>query len=352
MSKLLINEPPLQVLPSLAEAIGLNEAIVLQQVHYLMNYAQFTFENKRWLYNTYEQWQSAVFRFWSTRTLQRIFSSLEDLGVIESTTKFNRNIMNKTKWYTINYENVERLSQVLMEERNGQYQAWAMVKPTIEPDVAEEWLSEQETPSALNDNVQTVTTSEETNNYRRRIRAQLKSAQETAAKVATADIVKNAQSSSFISSDFDEPFQLFWKAGLVKINEKKVKEAFIEHFYADWLHCSKDEHPFIADFPRTPQGYAEFLVKDIRYRLDVNQIGFKNLYPLTYICNCRWKDEFTKGHSLGSTANNKSRSQVIDSVSKSITFGGDWNNNEGWRRQMFFQNTKESTEQFPLISKE
>ena len=34
MSKLLINEHPLQVLPSLATKIGLNEAIVLQQIHY------------------------------------------------------------------------------------------------------------------------------------------------------------------------------------------------------------------------------------------------------------------------------------------------------------------------------
>lgn len=34
MSRLLINEPPLIVLPNLAILIGLNEAIVLQQVHY------------------------------------------------------------------------------------------------------------------------------------------------------------------------------------------------------------------------------------------------------------------------------------------------------------------------------
>jgi len=34
MSKLLIDEYPLQVLPSLAVIYGLNEAIILQQVHY------------------------------------------------------------------------------------------------------------------------------------------------------------------------------------------------------------------------------------------------------------------------------------------------------------------------------
>ena len=47
MSNLLTQEPPLQVLPSLAVAIGLNEAIVLQQVHYLLNYATTTKDDKK-----------------------------------------------------------------------------------------------------------------------------------------------------------------------------------------------------------------------------------------------------------------------------------------------------------------
>ena len=36
-SPLLINEHPLMVLPSLATAVGLNQAIVLQQVHYWLD---------------------------------------------------------------------------------------------------------------------------------------------------------------------------------------------------------------------------------------------------------------------------------------------------------------------------
>ena len=34
MSKLLINERPIMILPTLAVKIGLNESIMLQQVHY------------------------------------------------------------------------------------------------------------------------------------------------------------------------------------------------------------------------------------------------------------------------------------------------------------------------------
>lgn len=40
MSKLLINEPPLQVLPSFAQNIGLHEVIILQQVHYWVDMNQ------------------------------------------------------------------------------------------------------------------------------------------------------------------------------------------------------------------------------------------------------------------------------------------------------------------------
>lgn len=37
IGKLLIDDQPLQVLPSLAEAIGLNESLVLQQIHWLLS---------------------------------------------------------------------------------------------------------------------------------------------------------------------------------------------------------------------------------------------------------------------------------------------------------------------------
>ena len=39
--RLLIDEPPLMVLPSLAAVIGLNEAIMLQQIHYWLGLSTF-----------------------------------------------------------------------------------------------------------------------------------------------------------------------------------------------------------------------------------------------------------------------------------------------------------------------
>ncbi|HEX5501024.1 MAG TPA: hypothetical protein VFW96_00295, partial [Thermomicrobiales bacterium] len=101
-SPLLIAEPPLQALPTLARAIGLNEALVLQQVHYRLRHARHERDGRRWVYNTYEQWQEE-FPWWSIRTLKRIFHSLEERGLLLTAT-YNRSPLDRTKWYAVRYE--------------------------------------------------------------------------------------------------------------------------------------------------------------------------------------------------------------------------------------------------------
>lgn len=70
MSRLLIHDYPLMVSPRLAVAIGLNEAIVLQQLHYWLGTAGKERDGKRWIYNTQVEWQ-AQFPFWSLNTVRR-----------------------------------------------------------------------------------------------------------------------------------------------------------------------------------------------------------------------------------------------------------------------------------------
>lgn len=109
MSKLLIDDQPLQVLPALAEAIGLNEALILQQIHWLLERSRNKVEGKNWVYNTYEQWKSNHFRFFSLSTIRRAIDNLEKLGLLISTTKFNKMKVDKTKWYSIDYQALEAL---------------------------------------------------------------------------------------------------------------------------------------------------------------------------------------------------------------------------------------------------
>ncbi len=121
---LLINEPPLQVLPSLAIQIGLNEAIVLQQLHYLLPMAQTTHDGKKWVYNSFEDWQAQHFPFFSVDTVKRTFNNLRQSGLILCE-KLQKQQRNQTNFYTINYEKLDELCA-----NNGHSQAENSVKNT------------------------------------------------------------------------------------------------------------------------------------------------------------------------------------------------------------------------------
>ncbi|WP_462410365.1 conserved phage C-terminal domain-containing protein [Neobacillus sp. Marseille-QA0830] len=110
MSKLLIDEAPIMIIPSLAAKIGLNEAIVLQQIHYWVQTSSHVIEGKRWIYNTYKEWQKQM-PFWSESTIKRIILSLEERGFLLSA-NWNKIKLDKTKWYTIDYQRVESLAKV------------------------------------------------------------------------------------------------------------------------------------------------------------------------------------------------------------------------------------------------
>lgn len=101
---LLISEPPLQVVPTLARVVGLNAAIVLQQLHYRLQRSRHVRDARPWVYNTYEQWQEQ-FPWWSIRTLKRLFQGMEGEGII-LVANYNRSPLDRTKWYTIDYKHL------------------------------------------------------------------------------------------------------------------------------------------------------------------------------------------------------------------------------------------------------
>ena len=118
-SKLLLDEKPLMVLPKLAVLVGLNEAIVLQQVHYwLVIYKDAEaklpederkhYHNGRWwVYNTVVEWQEN-FPWWSPSTIRRTLDSLrtatEDRPALLKTENYHETAYDRTLWYTIDYE--------------------------------------------------------------------------------------------------------------------------------------------------------------------------------------------------------------------------------------------------------
>lgn len=122
-SHLLINEPALQVLPSLAKVIGLNEAIVLQQLHYWLNNPKVGIEKQgeKWIFNTYEEWVEN-FPFWSVSTIKRIFTSLEEQGVVISA-QLDAKQRDMTKFYRIDYAQLDTLEQVKLNSSIGSNRA-------------------------------------------------------------------------------------------------------------------------------------------------------------------------------------------------------------------------------------
>jgi hypothetical protein len=107
MSKLLLDESPLLVFPSLAQKIGLNESIVLQQIHYWIMASNHNINGENWIYATYEQLQNQ-FTWWSIKTIQRTLTNLKDAGLLK-VNNFNKKKYDKTNWYAIDYEKFNNL---------------------------------------------------------------------------------------------------------------------------------------------------------------------------------------------------------------------------------------------------
>lgn len=109
MNNLLIDDYPILVLPKLATEIGLNEAIVLQQMHYWLKKSNHNYDGRRWIYNSFPEWQKH-FPFWSVMTIKRAVYSLEKQNLLY-VGNYNKAKFDKTKWYSINYEKLEGMKR-------------------------------------------------------------------------------------------------------------------------------------------------------------------------------------------------------------------------------------------------
>lgn len=104
---LLISEPPLQVIPTLAVKIGLNEAMFLQQVHYWSLRAATHHAGHVWVYNTVKQWHEQ-FPFWSEDTITRIIKSLRESGLL-IVERLSPDKRDKTNFYRVDHVLLARI---------------------------------------------------------------------------------------------------------------------------------------------------------------------------------------------------------------------------------------------------
>ena len=132
MNNLLISEPPLQVLPTLAVKIGLNGALFLQQLHYWILRSNNVKENTVWVYKSLDEWIEEDFPFMSRSTLKRTISDLKKADLIITKT-FNKMKIDKTNWYTINYKKLESMSQPWVQNEPSIGSKWTYAEVQNEP---------------------------------------------------------------------------------------------------------------------------------------------------------------------------------------------------------------------------
>lgn len=109
--KIKLSSRPLIIHPCIANAVGLTEAVVLQQIHYWMDMneskAQTYKDGCFWTFNTIQEWEKQ-FPFISIATIKRCFTKLEDQKVIRRA-HFHTNKWDRTTWYTIDYEELTKV---------------------------------------------------------------------------------------------------------------------------------------------------------------------------------------------------------------------------------------------------
>jgi uncharacterized phage protein (TIGR02220 family) len=104
-------------------------------------------EGKKWIFNSYKDWQNQ-FQFWSESTIKRAIHSLEKQGCLISG-NWNSTKMNKTKWYTIDYNHIEELETSQPEPSMTQ----------DEPSITSEWtMDETKLDQAIPESTAEITT--------------------------------------------------------------------------------------------------------------------------------------------------------------------------------------------------
>jgi len=121
----LFDEQPIVANKSLARALGLNEALILQQLNYWIEINKKSgnnyYEGRYWTYNSIRAWQEKDFDYMSIDTVKRTFSKLEKAGYL-LVGNFNKDPRDKTKWYTINEERLEELYDEIENKKQPEAQ--------------------------------------------------------------------------------------------------------------------------------------------------------------------------------------------------------------------------------------
>lgn len=104
-TSLLLSKNKIVLNTDLAVRIGLNEALVLQQLFYWLDRGV-EINGRQWIYKTHSKWQKQDFPFWSISTIKRALNNLESIGLID-VDQLSDNNFDRKNYYTINFEKLK-----------------------------------------------------------------------------------------------------------------------------------------------------------------------------------------------------------------------------------------------------
>jgi len=112
MSKNLTGEHPMILLKNLAVEIGLNEAIMLQQLQYWEGKATVKHAGRMWVFKTVKEWRKQDFPFWSIGTINNVIKSLRDKNLI-LVEQLSKHAYVRKNYYCVNYQQVDKINEII-----------------------------------------------------------------------------------------------------------------------------------------------------------------------------------------------------------------------------------------------
>ena len=225
--------------------LGKNESILLHQINYWINKCGRNIQglSGKWIYNSLKDWHKQ-FNFWSISTLRRAIKSLENSGILISK-KVNAHRWNHTKWYSINFNKLNKLTNDI--NNKSIYSNSSLIKFQNSKDTS--YYDKKERTNRCVQNEQIIITK---NNY-----------------------TNNISSNEEVSKNNSET--------------KKIKESIIV----------KDEEEIINKMIYIWNKVFEYSVKPIKaYRNKKNQIKLLNLYRKNFNSDLdKWREYACKVNS-------------------------------------------------------
>ncbi|WP_010281112.1 DnaD domain protein [Bacillus timonensis] len=215
--KLLLNESPIPLLPTLARKIGRSASLVLQQIHYWLQRTDNIRQERKWVYITYDELAKQIQV--SNSTVRRAIEKLENKGFLASD-NFNKMKMDNTKWYSINYEKVKELKADDNALQHDVEEKTEIPQPNHEscPNRADDMLKVDST-SAQNEQKMCSTWTDVVSNMSRAI-------PEITSEITSENTSKTSSSSKQTNDNEEESFRFFEQNGFGKIGNyyaQKIK---------------------------------------------------------------------------------------------------------------------------------